>query len=60
MSEGQLSLGEQLHRFYQGMQNRMAPADLEVLRQAETQMAAAGANRAMLQPGDAAPGFLPP
>ena len=57
MNEGQLSLSEQLQRFYEGMRNRMAPADLEVLRQAEAQMAAAGADRATLQPGDAAPEF---
>ena len=57
MSEGQLSLGEQLHRFYQGMQNRMAPADLEALRHADQQMAAAEAAQAMPQPGDIAPEF---
>ncbi len=57
MNEGQPSLCEQLQRFYQGMQSRMAPADLDALRQAETQMAALGADRAMLQPGDPAPGF---
>jgi peroxiredoxin len=57
MYEGQLSLGEQLQRFYQGMQNRMAPADLEALRHADAQMAAAQADRAMLRPGDFAPEF---
>ena len=57
MGEGQLSLSEQLHRFYQGMQNRMAPADLEALRLADQQMAATGPSRAMPQPGDIAPGF---
>lgn len=57
MNEGQPSLCEQLQRFYQGMQSRMAPADLDALRQAETQMAAVGADQAMLQPGDAAPEF---
>ena len=57
MNEGQPSLCEQLQRFYQGMQSRMAPADLDALRQAETQMAAVGADRAMLEPGDAAPEF---
>ena len=57
MNEGQLSLSEQLQRFYEGMRNRMAPADLEVLRQAEVQMAAARADRATLQPGDTAPEF---
>lgn len=55
MSEGQLSLGEQLHRFYQGMQSRMAPADLEALGHADRQMAEAA--RPMPQPGEAAPGF---
>lgn len=55
MSEGQLSLSEQLHRFYQGMQSRMAPADLEALRHADQQMAEAV--RPMPQPGEAAPGF---
>ena len=54
MNEGQLPLSEQLQRFYEGMRNRMAPADLEVLRQAEAQMAVARSDRAMLQPGDAA------
>ncbi len=57
MNEGQPSLSEQLQRFYQGMLSRMAPADLDALRQAETQMAAVGADRALLQPGDAAPEF---
>ena len=57
MGEGQLSLSEQLHRFYQGMQNRMAPADLEALRLADQEMATAEAVRAMPQPGDIAPGF---
>jgi len=57
MGEGQLSLSEQLHRFYQGMQNRMAPADLEVLRLADQEMADAEALRTMPQPGDIAPGF---
>ncbi len=57
MGEGQLSLSEQLHRFYQGMQNRMAPADLEVLCLADQEMAAAEAVRAMPQPGDIAPSF---
>ncbi len=57
MSEGQLSLGEQLQRFYEGMRSRMAPADLDVMREAEAQMAAVGADQATLQPGDAAPGF---
>lgn len=57
MNEGQPSLCEQLQRFYQGMQSRMTPADLDALRQAETQMAAVGADQAMLQPGDAAPAF---
>ena len=57
MGEGQLSLSEQLHRFYQGMQNRMAPADLEALRLADQEMADAEALRTMPQPGDIAPGF---
>jgi len=57
MGEGQLSLGEQLQRFYQGMENRMAPADLEALRLADMQMAAGQAGLAMPQPGDFAPGF---
>lgn len=57
MNEGQLPLSEQLQRFYEGMRNRMAPADLEVLRQAEARMAVARSDRAMLQPGDAAPEF---
>ena len=57
MGEGQLSLSEQLHRFYQGMQNRMAAADLEALRLADQEMADAGPPRAMPQPGEAAPGF---
>ena len=57
MNEGQPSLCEQLQRFYQGMQSRMAPADLDALRQAEAQMAAGGVDRAMLQPGDIAPEF---
>ena len=57
MNEGQPSLCEQLERFYQGMQSRMAPADLDALRQAETQVAASGVDRALLQPGDAAPEF---
>lgn len=57
MSEGQLSLGEQLQRFYEGMRSRMAPADLDVLREAEAQMAALGADRAVPQPGDVAPAF---
>ena len=53
MNEGQPSLCEQLERFYQGMQSRMAPADLDALRQAETQVAASGVDRALLRPGDA-------
>lgn len=57
MNGGQPSLCGQLQQFYQGMQSRMAPADLDTLRQAETQMAAAGADQALLQPGDAAPEF---
>jgi peroxiredoxin len=57
MGEGQLSLSEQLHRFYQGMQNRMAHADLEALRLADQEMAAAEALRAIPQPGDVAPEF---
>lgn len=57
MSEGQPSLCEQLQRFYQGMQSRMAPTDLDALRHAEKQMAATGAEQAVLQPGDAAPKF---
>jgi len=57
MGEGQLSLSEQLHRFYQGMQNRMAPADLEALRLADQEMADAEALRTMPQPGGIAPGF---
>ncbi len=57
MGEGQLSLSEQLQRFYQGMQSRMAPADLEALCLADLEMADAAALRAMPQPGDLAPGF---
>ncbi len=57
MIEGQPSLCEQLQRFYQGMQSRMAPADLDAWCQAEAQMAALGADRAMLQPGNVAPEF---
>ena len=57
MSEGQLSLSEQLQRFYEGMRNRMAPADLEALRLADQQTAAADSVRAMPQPGDIAPPF---
>lgn len=57
MGEGQLSLSEQLHRFYQGMQNRMAPADIEALRLADQEMADGEPLRAMPQPGDIAPGF---
>lgn len=55
MGEGQMSLGEQLHRFYQGMQSRMAPADLEALGHADRQMAEAA--RPMPRPGEVAPGF---
>ena len=57
MGEGQLSLSEQLQRFHQGMQNRMAPADLEALRLADQEMAAAEARRVLPQPGDFAPEF---
>ncbi len=57
MSDGQLSLSEQLDGFYRGMQSRMAPSDLETLRLADAQIAADGATRSMLRPGDIAPEF---
>ena len=57
MGEGQLSLSEQLHRFYQGMQNRMAPVDLEALRLADQEMADTEPLPTMPRPGDIAPGF---
>jgi len=57
MRDGQMSLAEQLSGFYQGMQSRMAPADLAALRSADLQMVADKADQAMLQPGKPAPGF---
>lgn len=57
MRDVQMSLAEQLSGFYQGMQSRMAPADLEALRRADLQLAADKADQAMLQPGEPAPGF---
>lgn len=60
MGEGQPSLGEQLHKFYEGMCGRMAPADIEALRLAEQQITAEEAGRAMPKPGDAAPAFSLP
>jgi len=57
VGDGQLSLAERLSGFYQGMQSRMEPADVEVLRQAELQLAADGAEKALLQPGEQAPDF---
>lgn len=57
MSDGQLSLTEQLQALYQCMQGRMASADLEALREADQQIAVDGTGRAMLQPGDRAPDF---
>lgn len=58
MGDGQLSLAEQLNGLYRGMQSRMAPDDFETLCRAEKQVAAGGADQAMLQPGDRAPGFV--
>lgn len=55
--DGQMSLAEQLSGFYQGMQSRMAPADLEALRCADFQLATDKADQAILQPGEPAPGF---
>ncbi len=57
MSDGQLSLADQLTGLYRGMQSRMAPADFETLCRAEKQVATGGADKAMLQPGERAPGF---
>jgi len=57
MSGGQLSLTEQLNGLYQCMQSRMAPADFETLRHAETMAVAGRAGEAILRPGDPAPGF---
>jgi peroxiredoxin len=57
MSNRQLSLAEQLGGLFRGMQGRMAPPDFETLRQAEMQVAATGADKGLLQPGDRAPGF---
>ena len=57
MGDGQLSLAEQLSGLYQGMQSRMAPADFETMRHAEAQVAADRAGKALLRPGDPAPGF---
>ena len=57
MRDFQMSLAEQLSGFYQGMQSRMAPADLEALRNADLQMVADKADQTMLQPGEPAPGF---
>ena len=57
MRDGQMSLAEQLNGFYQGMQSRMAPADLKALRSADLQMVADKADQPMLQPGEPAPGF---
>ncbi len=57
MSDGQLSLTEQLRGLYQGMQSRMALADFDTLRQAEMQVQATMAEKMLLQPGDRAPDF---
>ncbi len=58
MRDGQMSLAEQLSGFYQGMQSRMTPRDIESLRSADLQLAADKADQAMLRPGEPAPGFL--
>ena len=60
MGDGQLSLAEQLSGLHRCMQSRMAPADFETLRHAETLVASNGAEKAVLHPGDPAPEFALP
>jgi len=57
MGDGQLPLGEQLRCFYRGMQSRMTQVDTEMLKRAESQVTANGAERALARLGDQAPDF---